>query len=671
MGHYDALFQPMKIGTMEIKNRIVMVAMGIHYKELTNPDGSYTQRGIDYFIERAKGGAGLIVTGAMQVQNRFEADHEGTTISTAGEAYVKGMKPLTDAVHGYGCKIVTQLTAGTGRQAPYWLSDNSDPIGPSDGLPNVWNPAIKHRALTVDEIRTYYVEGFRKGAVVVKEAGFDGIEIHAVHEGYLLDQFAIKNMNHRTDEFGGSVENRLRFCKEIIDAIHESCGESYPVMMRYSVVSKMKTFNDGALPGETYTEFGRDYEDSIEVAKYLEKIGYAALDADNGTYDSWFWPHPPVYMPAYCNLEDCAFIKKHVGIPVICAGKMEEPEVCNQAIADGKIDAVGMARMLLAEPAWANKAAAGKADEIRPCIGCQIGCLGRLFAGKRMGCAVNPQTCSEKELELKPVDRPKHIVVVGAGIAGMEAAKDLAVRGHRVSLYEASGQVGGAFIAASSMSFKEQDKKLITWFDNEVKKAGVEIHMNTPVTKELLAQLNPDEIIVATGAKARELSNIPGIEAAGIINAIDALTTRKNEIGDKVVIIGGGLTGIEMAYDMTLSGKKAEIVEMKDKVLDMPDLCAANGQMLTQIIKYYHIPIHTGANITKFEDKKVYFTVGGEEKWIEADTVVSSIGYNANKELYDEIKSSYGDKVHLIGDCEKVSNLLNATWSACELAAVL
>ncbi|MCD7908179.1 MAG: NAD(P)/FAD-dependent oxidoreductase, partial [Clostridium sp.] len=259
----------------------------------------------------------------------------------------------------------------------------------------------------------------------------------------------------------------------------------------------------------------------------------------------------------------------------------------------------------------------------------------------------------------------------GAGIAGMEAAKDLAVRGHRVSLYEASGQVGGAFIAASSMSFKEQDKKLITWFDNEVKKAGVEIHMNTPVTKELLAQLNPDEIIVATGAKARELSNIPGIEAAGIINAIDALTTRKNEIGAKVVIIGGGLTGIEMAYDMTLSGKKAEIVEMKDKVLDMPDLCAANGQMLTQIIKYYHIPIHTGANITKFEDKKVYFTVGGEEKWIEADTVVSSIGYNADKELYDEIKSSYGDKVHLIGDCEKVSNLLNATWSACELAAVL
>lgn len=671
MGYYDALFQPLKIGTMEIKNRIVMTAMGIHYEELTNPDGSYTQRGIDYFVERAKGGTGLIVTGAMQVQNKFEADHQGTTISTAGESYIKGMRPLTEAVHKYGCKIVTQLTAGTGRQAPYWLSDNSDPIGPSDGLPNVWNPDIKHRALTIDEIRTYYVDGFRKGAVVAKEAGFDGIEIHAVHEGYLLDQFAIKNMNHRTDEFGGSVENRLRFCKEIIDAIHESCGEDYPVLMRYSVVSKMKNYNDGALPGEQYTEFGRDYDDSIEVAKYLEKIGYAALDADNGTYDSWFWPHPPVYMPPYCNLDDCAFIKKHVNIPVICAGKMEEPAVCDSAIAEGKIDAVGMARMLLADPAWANKAADGKPEDIRPCIGCQVGCLGRLFLGKRMGCAVNPQTCSEKVLELLPTDNPKKILVIGAGIAGMEAAKDLAARGHRVLLYEASGQVGGAFIAASSMSFKEQDRKLITWFENEIKKAGVELHLNTRITKEMLAEIQPDEIVVATGAAARELSGIPGAGEADIINAIDALTSRKSEIGDKVLIIGGGLTGIEMSYDMALKGKKVDIIEMKDKVLDMPDLCAANSQMLKQIIKYYKIPIHTSAKIISLEKGKITFEVEGEKQCLEADTIISSIGHHANTALYEDIKDIYGSNVHLIGDCAKVSNLLNATWSACELAVKL
>ena len=247
---YDALFQPMKIGTMEVKNRIKMAAMGIHDAELTNPDGSYTDRGIQYFIERAKGGVGLITTGAMQVQNHFEADAHATTISNAGQGYVDGMKKLTAGVHQYGAKIITQLTAGTGRQNPIWLSDASDPIGPSDGLPNVWKPSIKHRALTPEEIRKYYIEGFKKGAVVAKEAGFDGIEIHAVHEGYLLDQFATAAMNWRDDEFGGSVENRLRFCKEIIDAIHESCGEDYPVLMRYSVVSKMKNWNDGALPGK-------------------------------------------------------------------------------------------------------------------------------------------------------------------------------------------------------------------------------------------------------------------------------------------------------------------------------------------------------------------------------------------------------------------------------------
>lgn len=670
MSNYENLLKPIKIGNMVVKNRIKMAAMGIHDSELINSDGSYTPRGIEYFIERAKGGVGLITTGAMQVQNHFEADHNATTISSAGQAYIDGMKPLTEGVHKYGAKIVTQLTAGTGRQNPVWLADGSDPISSSDGLPNVWNPSIKHRALTADEIRTYYIEGFRKGAVVAKEAGFDGIEIHAVHEGYLLDQFATKSMNTRTDEFGGDVEGRLRFCKEIIDAIHESCGEDYPVLMRYSVVSKMKNWNDGALPGEEYTEFGRDYEESIEIAQYLEKIGYVALDVDNGTYDSWFWPHPPVYMPDYLNLEDAAFIKKHVNIPVFCAGKMSDPDVCEQAIAEGKIDGVAMARILLADPEWVNKTESGKKDEIKPCIGCHIGCLGRLFQGKRMGCAVNPECCSEIVYKYEKAETPKKIIVVGGGIAGMEAALDLRKKGHEVDIYEATDELGGAFIAASSMSFKSHDKKLITWYAKECKKQDVTFHMNTPVTKELLETLNFDEIIIATGAKPRVLSGIPGIENVNIINAIDALRGRQ-EVGDKVVVIGGGLTGIEMTYDMVLSGKKVEVLEMKDKILGMDVVCAANGQMLNQVIKYHQIPVHLSANITKFEAGKVYYTVGEEENVIEFDSIIASVGYIPNTELYDSIKEVYGNKVHLIGDSNQVANLLNATWSAAELAITL
>jgi len=665
--NYEHIFQPMKIGSMVIKNRTVFTAMGIHSPGLSKSDGSYTQRGIEYFEERAKGGTGLIITGAMQVQNQFEADAHSTSIGDAGDDYIKGMKPLTDAVHKYGCKIVTQLTAGTGRQAPFWLT-TGEPIASSDELPNVWKPEVKHRALKPDEIQVY-IDGFRKGAKVAKDAGFDGIEVHAVHEGYLLDQFAIKNMNTRTDQYGGSVENRLRFCKEIIDAIHDSCGEDYPVMMRYSVTSKMKNFNDGALPGEEYIEFGRDYDDSVEVAQYLEKIGYAALDVDNGTYDSWYWAHPPVYMPAYCNLDDAAFIKKYVNVPVICAGKMEDPEVCDRAIADGKMDAVGMARMLLADPEWTNKAEKGNVADIRPCIGCHVGCLGRLFQGKDIGCAINPQACREKELAIKPTEKRKNIMIIGGGIAGMEAARVSALRGHSVDLYEATGELGGVFIAASSMSFKEADRNLIRWFIRQIENADINIHMNTKVTKALIDEKKPDEIIAATGAAARELKGIPGIENVDVINAIDALRGNK-PVGDKVVIIGGGLTGIELSYELILSGKKVEILEMKNKVLDMPDLCAANAQMLNQIIKYYNIPIHTSASITRLEDGKVFYTVDQKEHVIETDTVISSIGYISNTALYNSL-SDYGDKVHLIGDSNNVSNLLNATWSAAELAVTL
>jgi len=345
---------------------------------------------------------------------------------------------------------------------------------------------------------------------------------------------------------------------------------------------------------------------------------------------------------------------------------MEDPEVCDKAIEDGKIDAVGLARMLLADPEWANKAKEGNKEDIRPCIGCHTGCLGRLFQGKRMGCAVNPATCREKQMEIKSAETKKSVMIIGGGIAGMEAARVLALRGHKVDLYEKTDALGGAFIPASSMSFKQADKELINWFIRQVKKLNVNIHLNTEVTKELIDAEKPDEIICANGSGARTLQGVQGMDSIPVINAIEALTKQK-PTGENVVIIGGGLTGIELGYELTLQGKKVEIIEMKDKILDMHDLCAANSQMLHQIIKYYKIPIHTGASITKFEGGKVYYAVDGEEKSAKADTVIISIGYDSNKGLYDSLKQS-GDKVHLIGDAETVSNLLNATWSAYELA---
>ena len=284
-----------------------------------------------------------------------------------------------------------------------------------------------------------------------------------------------------------------------------------------------------------------------------------------------------------------------------------------------------------------------------------------------MGCAVNPECCAEIDYNYTVAEIPKKVVIIGGGIAGMEAALDLRKKGHTVDLYEASDKLGGAFIAASSMSFKVEDKKLISWYVRECEEAGVTFHMNTPVTKELLETLEFDEIIVATGATPRTLSNIPGIEKVEIINATDALLGKK-AVGENVVVIGGGLTGIEMTYDMVLSGKKVEVLEMKDSILGMDVVCAANGIMLKQIIKYYQIPVHTSASIVSFEEGKVIYSVNGEEKCIECDSIIASVGYLPNTDLYDSIKEKYGEKVHLIGDCKQVANLLNATWSAAELA---
>jgi len=474
--------------------------------------------------------------------------------------------------------------------------------------------------------------------------------------------------NNRTDQYGGSLENRLRFAKEILEAIKGECGQDFPVMVRYSVRSMMKGFNKGAIPGEDFVEFGRGLEESTKVAKILQDIGYDALDADNGTYDSWWWAHPPVYMLEACNLDDCKYIKQFVDIPVICAGRMEDPNIGEEAIANGDIDAVGLARPLLADPEWANKVQSGHAEEIRPCISCHVGCLGRLFQAKDMCCALNPAVCREKEYELKPAEIKKHILIIGGGIAGMEAARVAARRGHEVDLYEKTNKLGGVFIPASAMSFKEADKRLIEWYELQMKNEKVNVHMNTLVTGDLINEEKPDVIIAATGSTPRKL-NIEGSDSPIVINAIDALLGKKT-VGEKVAIIGGGLTGVEIAYELVKAGKKVDIIEMKDIILDQKDLCAANANMLKAIIEYYKIPVHLGANINKIGDHNIEFTVKDEVKSLDADTIITSIGYISDKSLYDAIKEK-GIETHIIGDSNKVSNLLGAIWDGYELAMTL
>lgn len=663
MSNVSAIFTPVRIGSVTLKNRVIMTAMG-GTSPFTEEGYQFKSAIRDYYMDRVRGGVALIIPGATSVWDCVE----DKWLYEAEDVFMGPLRELMQEIHDGGAKFFLQLGQGFGRVQfchPGMEGRISKMLySTADGLPNVWYPELKTRAVTREEIENL-VEGFAKAALMCKKAGIDGVELHAVHEGYLFDQFAISAMNPRTDEYGGSLENRLRYVTRVIRRIKELCGEDYPVAVRYSAASKMRGWNAGALPGEAFVEFGRSLEESPRVAQMLEAAGADMLDADNGSYDSWWWAHPPVYMPLSCNLPEVAYVKKFVKIPVFCAGRMEDPETLGTAIASGQIDGAGIARQFLCDPDYINKVAGGELEEIRPCIACHNGCfaVGHVpdasepFAMSR--CALNPRTFNEKKYEITPAAAPKKVVVVGGGVGGMEAARIAALRGHSVSLYEMSDKLGGAFIAAAAPSFKEKDKMFLAWCIRQMYAAGVKVHMNTKVTDEMLAEMDADEVIIATGAVPRKL-DLPGVEKT--IEAVEYLNGEK-QAGEQVVVIGGGLTGCEIAYDLALQGKKAHIVEMKPDVLGVPGLCAANDDMLREIIRYYQIEVTASATVREITDAGVRVEADGRETLIPADSVILSVGY-----VPGPMPACEKAHVTVIGDAVKVKNLKTAIRTAWDAA---
>ena len=538
-------------------------------------------------------------------------------------------------------------------------------------LPSRWSDKVTCRAMTVKEIEEI-VEAFAKTAELLKWADVDGVEVHAVHEGYLLDQFTFAYTNKRTDAYGGSFENRYRFATDIVKAIKGACGDDYPVSLRYSARSYMKGFCSGAVPGEEFVEVGRDMAESERAAKYLQDAGYDMLNADNGTYDSWYWAHPPMYMPQNCNLEDVAHIKKFVDIPVVCAGRME-PDVGAAAIAAGKIDAMGVARQFLADDQWITKLIEGRLEDIRPCICCHNACFNMSHykgvanaqsiydASHIARCALDPRVMQSDKYGIKEAKVKKNIAVIGGGIGGMEAALVLAKRGHTVTLYEKSDRLGGVFIAAAAPSFKEKDKALIAWYERELTKYdAITVKLNTEVTD--VTALGADEVIVATGAVARKL-RVEGAERA--ISAVDYLLG-KAEVGERVVVIGGGLTGCEIAYDLYLQGKKPTVVEMQQDLIVAKGVCLANSSFLRDFFETKKVPVYLETGVSAITDDGVIVKdKAGVVQEIDADSVIYSIGY---------IPTPVAEKkkhVHVIGDAKSVGNLRTVIWGAWDVAMKL
>ena len=658
---YEKLFTPVKIGKLELPNRYAMAPMGP--LGLGDCEGGWNQRGVDYYTRRAQGGVGLIITGVTFSDCEVEKpSFPNTPNSTYNPVqFVRTSREMTERVHAYGSKIFLQMSGGFGRVTIPTNLGEFPPVSASE-IPHRWLDKMC-RELTVDEIHGI-VESFGKGAFNAKRAGFDGVEIHAVHEGYLIDQFAISFFNHRTDEYGGSLENRLRFAKEIREEIAKTCGWDFPVAMRYSLKSMVKDWRKGALPGEEFEEKGRDIEEGIEAAQLLEKYGYDALDVDAGTYGAWWWNHPPMYMPKAPYREFAKIVKDHVKVPVLMAGRVDDPDLALACLEEGTCDIISMGRPLLADPDIVKKIRTGRLAQIRPCISCQEGCMGRIQTYSLINCAVNPQTGKERSAALAPITKKKRVLVVGGGPAGCEAARVLAERGHEPVLYEKNARLGGNLIPGGAPDFKEDDIALADWYAAELARLGVEVHLNTEADAETVRAGGFDAVIVATGSRPKRF---PLGDDEHVYAAEEVLLGQKDP-GERVVVVGAGLVGCELALDLAMKGKKVTIVEALDKIMAVNGpICSANKEMLEELLPFHGIEIQCSAKVTGFANGVLTAEVGGEVKEYPADSVVLCVGYRSENSLYQELKYEVDD-LYLLGDAAKVSNIMYAVWDAYEVA---
>ncbi len=651
MKDYSILNTPFQIGKLTVPNRYVMapMTMGDFYDE----NQSYNDMTVNYFALRAKGGFGLIIPGASATDGVVDPFSALGPVITQTPGWKNGAKKLVEAVHEAGSKIFCQISMGLGRNYPGL---------PAPSEAEVWNsPGVMSPALTKEQIKTK-ISLMIEGAKIAKECGYDGVEIHAMHWGYLLDQFGMSFFNHRDDEYGGSLENRLRAAREIVEGIKEACGKDFPVSMRLSLETFIKGVNQGTITGEG--EVGRTLEEGVEIAKLLEKYGYDVLDVDTGTYDSFYYACPPMYMPQGFMIALAEKAKEAVKIPIVAGGRMQDPDQAKEAVESGKIDGIALGRPSLADADLPNKVYANTPERIRPCLGCNIGCFNRLISeGKPASCAVNPTAARETTMELRPKNGDKKVLVVGGGVGGMEAARVAALRGYEVTLLEKSDRLGGHLIQAGAHSFKKEIAQLNSWYQNELKDLKVKVVLNCEADAETLRKFEADEIILATGSDVSR-PRIPGLEKT--VDSISAIDDPK-QIKDSVIVIGGGLVGCEIAYDCALEGKKVCVVEALDNILSSGvPAPIPNAQMIKDLFEMHNVSVYTGHKVVEIKDGAVVCEHDGKTVTLEAETVISALGFRAHS-LKEEAEKA-GLKVSEIGDAVQARTIMAAIWDGYDAA---
>jgi 2-enoate reductase len=626
------LFDKTQIGSMKLKNRIVMGPMGT----TGEADGSYCTEGIRYFEERAKGGTGLIITGANVVTTKYEP-RPCTELSNFH--HVERLNMLIERCHHYGAKVCVQISPGLGRQQ---FTDPFTPPYSASDCSAFWFPSLKCKPFSKEEINDI-VEKIGYSASLAKMAGADAVELHA-YGGYLLDQFHSKQWNNRTDEYGGDLKNRMRFTLECIDAIRKNVGPKFPILVKFTPVHRV--------------EGGRELEEGLEMAEILEAANVDALHVDVGCYEAWHKAISTVYEKEGHQMDVVEAVKNKVSVPVLGQGKMFDPEKAEKAVAEGSTDYVVLGHQMLADPAWANKVKAGNTEDIVPCIGCNE-CLLAGFSGKHYYCGVNPLCYAEDDyqlpLTLEENDAKKSVLVIGGGPGGMSAAITAAKRGFDVELWEKSSRLGGNLWAAGLPTFKNDVLRLITYMENQTSKLGVKVLLNKEATAETVSMGKYDKVVLAAGSSAF-MPPIEGVETAAPAN--DYLLGLKKP-GKKVVVIGGGLVGCETAAYMKETAEEVTIVEMLDDILAISEHCLNNDQALRTIIRDRNIGVVGNAKVTKIAADSITYTKDGQELNLECDTVIIAAGYRPNNQLESALEDKVED-LTVIGDAEAPRKILTA-----------
>ena len=624
--NFPHLFEPIKIGKTTVKNRLFMPPLSTNLAD----KGYVTDALVEHYSNRAKGGVGLIVTEVTTVEPVYT--YLPGDMSIYDDSFIPGWKKLVDAVHQYDAKILSQLFHPAYMAFP--IPGTPQLIAPSNVGPYYAKSAP--RAVTVEELHVI-VQQFGEAARRVQIAGGDGVEIQCAHAHGLRGGFLTPLYNKRTDEYGGDINGRLRLTLEVIAKIRELCGDDFIIDVRIS--------------GDEYSEGGLTLNDMIYVSKQLEKAGvdFIHVSGGNTIKRGSSMPAPGTSPAPHAHASE--EIRKHVNIPVSTVARINEPWVAEELIANGKTDICMIGRPNLCDSEFANKAAAGKTDDIRPCIGCGR-CLTGIMMGKVIGCTVNPSVESD---EIKEAEEKKKVLVIGGGPAGMEAAFVAKKRGHEVVLCEKSGELGGLLRLAAVPIAKQELCKVIKFMARRLEHEGVEVRMNCEVTPEMLANEFKDyEVICSTGAVPKEIAPFKVFKQT--MTADDVLSGKEYP-GRKIVILGGGSVGCETADYL------APLIEMTPSL--MPGEGGAAKSQLTQRLMRKGVKIELNAQVTKVDETTITYEKDGQEHQItDADTLVFAVGYAPNKVENEAVE----DRIHFIGDCNQVGNLKDAIQAANQLA---